>query len=214
MRKAKISLAIIAVLILGGFTYLLVNSGISAKNLQMKTIKLESTEAKLKDVNLQVDELKNQSTKDKENQQQLQKQLEQKEQEKKDLEAKLQAKLDAKAKLEVAAAKAEQQLTGAQPAAAAPRVSGSKVDWMVAAGISESDYTYVDYIITKESGWNPYAVNRSSGAEGLPQALPYSKTNCERGDPICQLRWANGYAVGRYGSWAGAYNFWLSKHWW
>jgi hypothetical protein len=90
--------------------------------------------------------------------------------------------------------------------------TGSHEDWMAQAGISASDYGYVDYIISHESGWNPNAMN-PSGAEGLPQALPYSKTGCAHGDPVCQLVWANGYAQ-KYGGWADAYSFWVSNHWW
>jgi len=56
MRKAKITVAVIALVIVSAFTYLAINSGVTAKNLQLKTIKLESTEEKLKDVNLQVEE--------------------------------------------------------------------------------------------------------------------------------------------------------------
>jgi hypothetical protein len=33
-------------------------------------------------------------------------------------------------------------------------------------------------------------------------------------DPVDNLRWANGYAVDRYGSWASAYAFWTANHWW
>jgi hypothetical protein len=33
-------------------------------------------------------------------------------------------------------------------------------------------------------------------------------------NPVDNLRWATGYATGRYGSWAGAYNFWTNNHWW
>lgn len=93
-------------------------------------------------------------------------------------------------------------------------VSGSKLGWLRASGIPESDWSYVDHIIQKESGWNPLARNPSSGAEGLPQALPYSKTGCGRGDAVCQLKWANSYANQRYGSWAKAHQFWLAHRWW
>ncbi len=109
-------------------------------------------------------------------------------------------------------------------AAAAPRSStpaqprytggGSKEEWMAAAGIASSDWPYVDYIVSKESGWNPNATNKSSGACGLVQALPCSKVPGNGYDPVDNLRWGNGYAVGRYGSWAGAYNFWTRNHWW
>lgn len=93
-------------------------------------------------------------------------------------------------------------------------VTGTKAEWLAASNINPSDWGYVDYIIGKESGWNPTARNKSSGAGGLPQALPYSKTNCAWGDAVCQLNWANNYAVNRYGSWANAYSFWLRNHWW
>lgn len=100
-------------------------------------------------------------------------------------------------------------------------ISGIKGD-MARAGIAPSDYQYVDYIITKESRWNPTARNASSGAYGLCQALPGSKmANTALGggpdwetNPVTQLRWCNGYATSRYGTWQAAYNFWLNNHWW
>lgn len=96
---------------------------------------------------------------------------------------------------------------------------GSHTDWMAAAGIAEADYGYVDYIISHESGWGPTKSNYSgSGAYGLCQALPATKMASAGADymtnPITQLKWCNGYAVGRYGSWAAAYNFWITSHWW
>ena len=92
---------------------------------------------------------------------------------------------------------------------------GSPAEWMAAAGIAESDWGYVDYVVSRESGWNPNATNSSSGACGLVQALPCSKVPGGNGyDPVANLIWANGYATGRYGSWAGAYDFWINNHWW
>lgn len=109
---------------------------------------------------------------------------------------------------------------GVSPASSAPAFnpSGSKADWMRAAGISDADFGYVDYIVSHESGWNYHAVNRSSGAYGLPQSLPAGKLASAgadwRDNPVTQLRWANNYAVGRYGSWEAAYRFWVTNHWW
>jgi len=91
---------------------------------------------------------------------------------------------------------------------------GAPAEWMAAAGIAQSDWQYVDYIVSRESGWNPNATNRSSGACGLVQALPCSKVPGNGYNPVDNLRWATGYATGRYGSWAGAYNFWVNNHWW
>ncbi|MGY1551720.1 aggregation-promoting factor C-terminal-like domain-containing protein [Microbacterium sp. A588] len=91
---------------------------------------------------------------------------------------------------------------------------GAPAEWMAAAGLASGDWGYVDYIVGRESGWNPNATNRSSGACGLVQALPCSKVPGNGYNPVDNLRWANGYATGRYGSWAGAYNFWINNHWW
>lgn len=91
---------------------------------------------------------------------------------------------------------------------------GAPAEWMAAAGIAESDWGYVDYVVSRESGWNPNATNKSSGACGLVQALPCSKVPGNGYDPVDNLRWANGYATGRYGSWAGAHAFWVNNHWW
>lgn len=90
---------------------------------------------------------------------------------------------------------------------------GAPAEWMAAAGIASSDWGYVDMIVSRESGWNPNATNSSSGACGLVQVYPCSKLE-NAYDPIVNLRWANGYATGRYGSWAGAVQFWTNNHWW
>jgi hypothetical protein len=97
-----------------------------------------------------------------------------------------------------------------QPAA----TSGSHTDWMRAAGIAPSDYPYVEYIVAHESGWNPSAVNKSSGACGLAQQLPCGKWAHQWNDPVGGLIDASGYAVARYGGWHQAYLHWLSSGNW
>jgi len=95
---------------------------------------------------------------------------------------------------------------------------GTKEDWMKEAGIDESDWKYVDYIVNKESGWNPNAVNSSSGATGLCQALPGNKMASAGDDwmsnPVTQLKWCDSYAKQRYSGWENSYNAWISKNWW
>lgn len=97
-------------------------------------------------------------------------------------------------------------------------IPGDKQSVMAAAGIRASDYSYVDYVVSRESGWNAGASNRSSGAYGLCQALPGSKMASSGSDwrtnAVTQLKWCSGYATQRYGSWSGAYSFWLSHNWW
>lgn len=105
---------------------------------------------------------------------------------------------------------------GSSAGAAAPPAytgGGSPAEWMAAAGIAEADWGYVNFIVSKESGWNPNATNRSSGACGLVQVYPCGKL-ANAYDPVVNLTWANGYATGRYGSWAGAHDFWTRNHWW
>lgn len=110
-------------------------------------------------------------------------------------------------------ANAQQQQSIAAPI---PTYSGggSPEAWMSAAGISPGDWGFVDYIASRESGWNPSATNPSSGACGLIQAYPCSKVPGGGYDPVANLTWAQGYAVGRYGSWENAYAFWSANHWW
>lgn len=95
-------------------------------------------------------------------------------------------------------------------------LGGIKGD-MALAGISPDNYNYVDYIVSHESNWNPQAEN-ASGAYGLCQALPGSKMagygSDWRTNPVTQLKWCNYYADSKYGSWASAYHFWVSHHYW
>lgn len=64
-----------------------------------------------------------------------------------------------------------------------------------------------------ENGFNPYAVNPTSGACGLSQALPCSKMNCKLGDIDCDLNWQKEYISGRYGTVSKTLQFWLIKGW-
>lgn len=63
----------------------------------------------------------------------------------------------------------------------------------------------------RESGWNPRALNRSSGACGIPQALPCSKIPDK--SVAGQIKWGLDYIQRRYGSPSGAMSHWQQKHW-
>jgi hypothetical protein len=68
-----------------------------------------------------------------------------------------------------------------------------------------------------ESGWNNMARNPSSGAFGIPQALPPSKMGAlaASGNGAAQIRWGESYIASVYGSPGNAYGTWLSRspHW-
>lgn len=80
----------------------------------------------------------------------------------------------------------------------------SHADLMSQAGIPELEWGYVEWLVDKESGWNPNARNGSSGACGLGQQLPCGKWVHAWNDPIGGLIDMNSYVIGRYGSWAHA----------
>ena len=92
-------------------------------------------------------------------------------------------------------------------------------DWLITANISESDWPYVDYIMTKESNWSPFLRNLQGGsAYGLCQRLmsvhPLKEGETYMEDPVAQLIWCDNYAHSRYGSWKKSYEAWKKKHWW
>lgn len=113
-------------------------------------------------------------------------------------------------------------------------VPDDKSGLLTAAGIALSDYPYVNHIISKESGWcatkwqgqvgycpGYYSEihSPSSGyGYGLCQSTPAIKMASSGADwannPVTQLKWCSGYAIGRYGSWQAAYEFWSANHWW
>lgn len=86
-----------------------------------------------------------------------------------------------------------------------------KIALMTEAGISPSDFDYVDYIITHESGWNPNA--RNGSACGLAQQKPCGKWTHQWNDPVGALIDGNDYVKSRYGSWANAVSWWKCHNW-
>lgn len=64
----------------------------------------------------------------------------------------------------------------------------------------------------KESGWNPNARNRSSGACGIPQALPCSKIP-NPSSIHSQIEWGLGYIAARYGTPSKALAFHRAHNW-
>lgn len=84
-------------------------------------------------------------------------------------------------------------------------------------GWDSSELEPLIYLWNRESGWNPSSHNRSSGAHGIPQALPGSKMASEGSDymtnPEPQIRWGLKYIAGRYGSPSAAWAHFCSRGW-
>ncbi len=84
-------------------------------------------------------------------------------------------------------------------------------------GWTGSQWTCLYNLWQKESNWNPLAMNRSSGAYGIPQSLPGSKMATHgddwRTNPVTQIAWGIDYITGRYGTACGAWNHSQAKNW-
>ncbi len=83
-------------------------------------------------------------------------------------------------------------------------------------GFSTSQFSCLDNIWTRESGWN-YLAENASGAFGIPQALPGSKMASAGADwatnPATQIRWGLGYIKSVYGTPCNAWAFWQGHSW-
>lgn len=69
------------------------------------------------------------------------------------------------------------------------------------------------FIYAHESGNNPNATN-PNGCYGLGQDCNGRLRTLCGADYACQDAFFDRYAVARYGSWEGAYAFWVAHHWW
>lgn len=98
------------------------------------------------------------------------------------------------------------------PAVAAPDPGSAQAiarQMVLNRGWGEGEYSCLYSLWQKESNWNVYAQNRSSGAYGIPQSLPGSKMASAGADwqtnPVTQITWGLGYISGRYGTPCGAW---------
>lgn len=82
---------------------------------------------------------------------------------------------------------------------------------------STAQYSCLVSLWNRESSWNHRAHNRSSGAYGIPQALPGSKMakfgSDWRTNPKTQIIWGLGYIKGRYVTPCGAWSSFQRKGW-
>jgi hypothetical protein len=84
-------------------------------------------------------------------------------------------------------------------------------------GYGADQFACFNNIIMRESMWRVNATNPSSGAYGIPQALPGSKMATVASDwrtnPATQIIWAVGYMDSRYGSPCSAWSFKRAHGW-
>lgn len=87
----------------------------------------------------------------------------------------------------------------------------------LARGWSDGEFACLDALFSRESGWRVNAANSSSGAYGIPQALPGSKMASIGADwqtnPATQITWGLNYIAGRYGTPCGAWASFQAKNW-
>ncbi len=176
------------------------------QQIQLKEIKLRNIQAELNKLDSDYRMLEEDKTKSEAEKQAEIERLKQREDElQKQIEAR---RLIKEQEARVYAAEAQ------KPAVVAQNASGTCEAWIAAAGIT--DLASARELIRRESGCNPNAVNRSSGACGVAQELSCGKSGCStppNGDGACQVAWMNKYTLSRYGSWAAAVAFHDRNNW-
>nr|WP_203616011.1 transglycosylase SLT domain-containing protein [Streptomyces sp. SID13726] len=129
--------------------------------------------------------------------------------------ARKQAAEDAQAKQRAAAEKAKKEreakaATGVYPQQAS--YTTAEVQALARQIIPSGQYQCFSNIVNHESTWNYLAVNASSGAYGLVQALPGNKMASAGADwqtnPATQIKWGLSYMNERYGSPCDAWSYW------
>lgn len=109
---------------------------------------------------------------------------------------------------------------GIAPAAGQPDPGTAKalaLGMVAARGWGQGEFDCLAALWQKESGWNHFALNRSSGAYGIPQSLPGEKMASAGADwatnPATQITWGLGYIEARYGTPCAAWGHSQRKNW-
>lgn len=88
---------------------------------------------------------------------------------------------------------------------------------LAAMGMNDGEFACLVALWNRESGWRVNANNASSGAYGIPQALPGSKMASAGADwetnANTQIDWGLGYIMGRYGSPCAAWAHSEAENW-
>ena len=125
------------------------------------------------------------------------------------------ARQKASAERRVQAVRASRDRVRARLAARDPRAAARSL--VAARGWGSAQFSCLDSLWRKESGWKHTADNPSSSAFGIPQALPGSKMASAgpdwRTNPVTQVRWGLGYIESRYGTPCAAWQHSRSNNW-
>jgi hypothetical protein len=88
------------------------------------------------------------------------------------------------------------------PARATNDIQAAARRMLARTGLDAGEWTCLYDLWNRESRWNPTAQNTSSGAYGIPQALPGKKMATVAADwqtnPVTQIAWGLSYITGRY----------------
>ncbi|MFD5539955.1 transglycosylase SLT domain-containing protein [Streptomyces sp. NPDC127079] len=125
----------------------------------------------------------------------------------------------AEAKQAEAKKRAAAKAAAGDPSASFPVQSSYTVAQLKAIAaqiVGSGQFQCFSNIVDHESTWNYLAVNASSGAYGLVQALPGSKMASVAADwrtnPATQIKWGLNYMNTTYGSPCQAWAFWQVHH--
>lgn len=106
------------------------------------------------------------------------------------------------------------------PRTAAPSAGTAQAiayEMVLARGWDEAQFSCLVALWNRESNWNVYALNKSSGAYGIPQALPGTKMATAGADwetnPATQITWGLGYIAARYTNPCGAWTSSETRGW-
>lgn len=120
----------------------------------------------------------------------------------------------------VSAKAAAKAASASAPAAGTPDPDTAQalgLQAVLARGWGMDQYDCLVALWNRESHWNVYAHNKSSGAYGIPQSLPGEKMATVADDwqtnPATQIEWGLRYIQGRYGSPCGAWAHSEAVHW-
>lgn len=200
-------LIFIAILLVG-FVSLGVSSLVNRDNkIQLQNIQLQSKQAEIKQLQIDYQKLDQKQDEIQKSKDASQSEVDKLKKEKEDL-LKRQQELEA----QVSAKREAQRLAQEKLNTASQNVAQAVVP-VASASPNCGDNIYKQYIYHHESGCRTTAMN-SIGCYGIGQSCPASKIAHCGTDFTCQDAWFSNYAIQRYGSWEGAYNFWLSHKWW